>query len=305
MGGSSSKSEGLQEEELVRKLSGGEYKNIVIMCGAGISVNAGIPDFRSPSAGLYFKLRKYNLPYPEAVFDGNYFRQDPRPFYGLIREIFPETLSPTTTHKFFSLLHQKGLLRRIYTQNIDALEVLARIPPEKIIEAHGSFQSAYCTQCQQTYDLRWLKREIFSPETNDEVPKCEKCQGVVRPDVVLFGESLPGKFWSHQTEDFSCCDLLLVLGTSLVVSPFNTLVGKPKSSVSRCYINKTKPGASSSLLGWALNMTARIDFSKSNDLVLLGDADETVTRLCEAAGWGEELAKVEVETLEALVKGQA
>jgi len=116
---------------------------------------------------------------------------------------------------------------------------------------------------------------------------------------------LPEKFWSHQTEDFSCCDLLLVLGTSLVVSPFNTLVGKPKSSVSRCYINKTKPGASSSLLGWALNMTARIDFSKSNDLVLLGDADETVTRLCEATGWGEELARVEVETLEALVKGEA
>jgi len=226
MGGSSSKNEGLQEEELVRKLSNGEYKNIVIMCGAGISVNAGIPDFRSPSAGLYFKLRKYNLPYPEAVFDGGYFRQDPRPFYGLIREIFPETLAPTTTHKFFSLLHQKGILRRIYTQNIDALEVLAGVPPEKIIEAHGSFQSAYCTQCGQTYDLRWLKREIFSPETNDEVPKCEKCQGVVRPDVVLFGESLPGKFWSHQTDDFSCCDLLLVLGTSLVVSPFNTLVGK-------------------------------------------------------------------------------
>ena len=83
---------------------------------------------------------------------------------------------------------------------------------------------------------------------------------------------MPGKFWSHQTDDFSCCDLLLVLGTSLVVSPFNTLVGKvvtdkylhpltlllqPKSSVSRCYINKTKPGASSSLLGWALNMTVK------------------------------------------------
>jgi len=204
MGGSSSKSEGLQEEELVRKLSGGEYKNIVIMCGAGISVNAGIPDFRSPSAGLYFKLRKYNLPYPEAVFDGGYFRQDPRPFYGLIREIFPETLSPTTTHKFFSLLHQKGLLRRIYTQNIDALEVLAGIPPEKIIEAHGSFQSAYCTQCQETYDLRWLKREIFSPETNDEVPKCEKCQAVVRPDVVLFGQLRHNNLCSYFNQVSHC-----------------------------------------------------------------------------------------------------
>ena len=144
-------------------------------------------------SGLYFKLRKYNLPYPEAVFDGGYFRQveflaakdmnwiwfltrvkvgiivylmlffSPRtqdPSTGWsgnicnfpkerggvceqpsFREIFPETLSPTTTHKFFSLLHQKGLLRRIYTQNIDALEVLAGIPPEKII---GELSYHFC-----------------------------------------------------------------------------------------------------------------------------------------------------------------
>lgn len=302
MGGAASSQGSYTEEQLCKGLSSGEYKNIVVMCGAGISVNAGIPDFRSPSAGLYFKLRKYNLPYAEAVFDGAYFRQDPRPFYGLIREIFPETLSPTTAHKFFNLLHQKGLLKRIYTQNIDALEFLAGVPAEKIIEAHGSFQTAYCTQCKHDYDLRWLKREIFSPETNDEVPKCEQCSGVVRPNVVLFGESLPDRFWANITSDFSSCDLLLVLGTSLVVSPFNTLVGKPGSSVPRCYINKTKPGASGTLLGWALNMTARIDFSRSSDLVLLGDADETVTRLSSAAGWGEELASVEVETLEELIK---
>lgn len=295
MGGRSSK-EGLQEEQLVEGLRSGEYKNIVVMCGAGISTNAGIPDFRSPSAGLYFKLRKYNLPYPEAVFDGSYFRQDPRPFYGLIREIF------TTTHKFFALLHQKGILRRIYTQNIDALEVLAGVPPDKIIEAHGSFQSAYCTQCRETYDLRWLKREVFSPETNEEVPKCVKCGGVVRPDVVLFGESLPDRFWTHQTDDFSSCDLLLVLGTSLVVSPFNTLVGKPRSCVPRVYMNLTRPGASSSLLGWALNMTARIDFSRESDLILLGDADATVSRVCTRVGWGEELARVEVETLAELIQ---
>ena len=108
-------------------------------------------------SGLYFKLRKYNLPYPEAVFEGSYFRKDPRPFYGLIRELFPTTLTPTTTHKFFSLLHQKGLLRRVYTQNIDALEFLAGLPEDKIVEAHGSFQRSYCTKCGKTYDLRWLK----------------------------------------------------------------------------------------------------------------------------------------------------
>ena len=91
--------------------------------------NANISSmYRLISSGLYFKLRKYNLPYPEAVFEGGYFRQNPLPFYGLIRELFPSTLTPTTTHKFFSLLHQKGILRRIYTQNIDALEHLAGVP---------------------------------------------------------------------------------------------------------------------------------------------------------------------------------
>ena len=82
----------------------------------------------SHCVGLYFKLRKYNLPYPEAVFEGGYFRQNPLPFYGLIRELFPSTLTPTTTHKFFSLLNKKGILSRIYTQNIDALEHLAGVP---------------------------------------------------------------------------------------------------------------------------------------------------------------------------------
>ena len=128
MGGSGSKASGFCEADLISGLTEGNFKNVVILCGAGISTNAGIPDFRSPSAGLYFKLRKYNLPYPEAVFEGSYFRQNPLPFYSLVRELFPSTLTPTTTHKLFSLLHQKGILRRVYTQNIDALEHLAGLP---------------------------------------------------------------------------------------------------------------------------------------------------------------------------------
>jgi len=282
-------------------LGSGKYKNVVIMCGAGISTNAGIPDFRSPSAGLYFKLRKYNLPYPEAVFEGSYFRKDPKPFYGLVREIFPENISPTTTHKFFSLLHQKGILRRIYTQNIDALEFLAGVPEEKIIEAHGSFKDGYCTKCQATYDLKWLKQEIFNPETNDGVPKCSKCSGVVRPDVVLFGEMLPSRFWTNIDSDFRDCDLLLVFGTSLVVSPFNSLVGKPGSGVPRVYINKTKPGSSGSLLGWLMTMGANVNFSRASDLVLLGDCDKQVEEVCDhIEGWKDQLSNIQVRSLDTL-----
>ena len=134
------------------------------------------------------------------MFDGGYFRQNPAPFYGLVREIFPENICPTTTHKFFSLLHAKGRLRRIYTQNIDALELLAGVPEDKIVEAHGSFKSGYCTRCKAVYNLRWLKEQIF--QGAEEVPKCPACGGVVRPDVVLFGEALPARFWANIGADF-------------------------------------------------------------------------------------------------------
>ena len=83
---------------------------------------------------------------------------------------------------------------------------------------------------------------------------------MVRPDVVLFGEPLPSRFWENIDSDFQQCDLLLVFGTSLVVSPFNSLVTKPRRTVPRCYINKTKPGASGSLLGWLINFGANVDF---------------------------------------------
>ena len=116
-------------DSLCASLSSGEFRNVVVMCGAGISTAAGVPDFRSPSAGLYFKLRKYNLPYPEAVFDGGYFRRDPVPFYSLVRDIYPEKLCPTETHKFFALLHKVRsvkfrlglLLMAFYVQRRDVI----------------------------------------------------------------------------------------------------------------------------------------------------------------------------------------
>ena len=82
-----------------------------------------------------------------------------------------QRLCPTDTHKFFTLLHKKGILRRVYTQNIDALEFLAGLPEEKVVEAHGTFQRSYCTKCRKNFDLPWLKREIFSPDSNGGVPK--------------------------------------------------------------------------------------------------------------------------------------
>ena len=289
-------------ESIAKQLEEGMFKNVVIMCGAGISTNAGVPDFRSPSIGLYHTIGKIEgLPYPEAVFDGSFFRSNPKPFYNLVRQIYPERLVPTTTHKFFTLLHQKGLLRRVFTQNIDALEFLGGLPEEKVVEAHGTFQRSYCTKCRRNYDLPWLKQHIFHPNADDRVPRCEdsNCRGVVRPDVVLFGEALPEVFWKRASEDFPVCDLLLIFGTSLSVAPFNTLVQKPRSSVPRIYINKSKPG-SAGFIGWIMGLSASVKFSGKRDLIIQDDCDKIVNQICKVNdGWSSELNDINVQILEA------
>lgn len=107
--------------------------------GAGISTSAGIPDFRSPDTGLYANLARLDLPYAEAVFDISYFRNNPLPFYTLAQELFPGKYRPTITHSFIKLLHDKDLLLKLFTQNIDCLELEAGLPEDMVVEAHGSF----------------------------------------------------------------------------------------------------------------------------------------------------------------------
>jgi len=283
--------------EVLQKIRDGEIKRVVIMCGAGISTSAGIPDFRSPSTGLYFKLRKYDLPYPEAIFEYSYFRQDPQPFYHLVKELFPSKLTATDTHRFFTLLHQKGILQRIYTQNIDALEHIAGVPEEKIIEAHGTFHRAYCTKCKKFYNLPWLKERVFDcGEGESNVPKCEECGGVVRPDIVFFGESLPNRVWRNVDSDFESADLLLVFGTSLVVQPFCSFITKTGTSVPRIFINLTKPGKTG-VLGTIMGMGKNIDFSRQTDHMILDYCDKAVVDIVKQLGWEKEWEEITTKEL--------
>ncbi|XP_075357817.1 NAD-dependent protein deacetylase sirtuin-3, mitochondrial isoform X2 [Mycteria americana] len=105
--------------ELIRKK---ECRRVVVMAGAGISTPSGIPDFRSPGSGLYSNLEQYNIPYPEAIFELMYFFVNPKPFFTLAKELYPGNYRPNYAHYFLRLLHDKGLLLRLYTQNIDGLE---------------------------------------------------------------------------------------------------------------------------------------------------------------------------------------
>lgn len=121
-------------EALAKAIREGEIKKVVVMAGAGISVSAGIPDFRTPGTGLYDNLQKYNLPQPEAIFELGYFRRNPQPFFTLAKELFPGSYNATPAHYFIKFLADRGLLLRCYTQNIDGLEEVAGVPSELIVQ---------------------------------------------------------------------------------------------------------------------------------------------------------------------------
>ncbi|XP_064359043.1 NAD-dependent protein deacetylase sirtuin-2 [Dromaius novaehollandiae] len=242
-------------EGVSRFMQSEKCRNVVCMVGAGISTSAGIPDFRSPGTGLYANLQSYNLPYPEAIFEINFFKQHPEPFFALAKELYPGQFKPTVCHYFMRLLKEKGLLLRCYTQNIDTLERVAGLEPDELVEAHGTFFTSHClrSSCRQQYSLDWMKERIFS----SLIPKCEKCQSLVKPDIVFFGESLPSRFFTLLQSDFQKVDLLLVMGTSLQVQPFASLVGRVPSSTPRLLINKEKTGQSDpfmSLMGFGSGM---------------------------------------------------
>lgn len=138
-------------DEICRRLNSGQFKHIVVMTGAGISVSAGIPDFRSPGIGFYDKL-DFDLPSPQSVFDLDYFRENPKPFFTVAKELYPGQYHPTSAHYFITLLATKGLLLRCYTQNIDGLEREAGITKDLLVEAHGSFTTAKCIDCAKEHN---------------------------------------------------------------------------------------------------------------------------------------------------------
>ncbi|XP_045888078.1 NAD-dependent protein deacetylase sirtuin-3, mitochondrial isoform X1 [Micropterus dolomieu] len=258
-------------QDIAKSIREQQYKRVVVMAGAGISTPSGIPDFRSPGSGLYDNLQQYDLPYAEAIFEINFFHQNPNPFFALAKELYPGNYQPNLTHYFVQLLHKKGQLLRMYTQNIDGLERLAGIPPAMLVEAHGTFATATCTVCLKRYEGDELRPDVMS----GTVPKCSTCKGVVKPDIVFFGEELPVHFFKYLT-DFPLADLLIVMGTSLEVEPFASLAGAVRSSVPRLLINRDLVGP----FAWS---------RRPNDVVQLGDVVSGVQALVDALGWTQEL----------------
>lgn len=256
-------------------------KNIIVMTGAGISTACGIPDFRSPKTGLYANLQKFNLEKPEHMFTIDYFVKNPLPFTCFAEELCPSgKYDPTPVHYFIRLLHEKKILLRNYTQNIDTLERICGIPETSIVEAHGSFASAHCLGCRKEYPMDFLK-DLYKTQT---VPICKDCKGLIKPDIVFFGEDLPQKYHDCRAVDFPKCDLLIVIGSSLVVEPFCGLVDKNRTCP-RALINRESVYDTFSFQGFHFD-------EKLRDVLLLGDCQEVILKLVKELGWEKEFQEL-------------
>jgi NAD-dependent SIR2 family protein deacetylase len=158
-------------------------------------------------------------PFPKRSLMSNFTVTIHSPFVRLAKEIWPGMIhSPTLTHSFISLLAHKKKLLRVYTQNIDGLEVLAGLPSDKIVECHGHFRTASCIDCHKAVDN--MDNVVERITQHGKVPICQYCHtGHVKPDIVFFGEGLPHRFHTLLKPDLARADLLIILGTSLMVAP--------------------------------------------------------------------------------------
>ncbi|KAJ7668328.1 DHS-like NAD/FAD-binding domain-containing protein [Mycena rosella] len=288
-------------EDAVRLIS--TSRRILILTGAGISVSCGIPDFRSRD-GLYASLKErgdYDLDDPQQMFDINYFRENPT---GSNSQIYPSNFIPSPCHRFIKLVEDKNQLLRNYTQNVDGLQGVAGVGPGSIMECHGSFTTASCLLCRRQVPGSEIKADIFAqkvplcsvcnapqPGASPRKPKSKKRKsakkakgawdsddedesddpsfppGIMKPDITFFGEKLADKFGDLLARDRNEVDLLLVIGTSLKVSPVADILCHLPHSVPQILINKTP--------------VRHIN----PDIILLGNADDIIIHLCAKLGW--------------------
>ncbi|MBS1786967.1 MAG: NAD-dependent protein deacylase [Acidobacteria bacterium] len=187
-----------------------QSRRIVAFSGAGISTEAGIPDFRS-EGGLWENAALMEL------MSASGFRWNPAGFYRASMQLMPNLhrAQPTSVHMLLAELESQGRLSAIITQNIDGLHQAAG--SQVVHEIHGSFRTGHCIGCQREFEMTEFYERLSRGEI--ELPLCDVCRSPIKPDVILFGDLLPVGAWNRSVAAVEQCDLLLVLGSSLVVYP--------------------------------------------------------------------------------------
>ncbi|MHA1831577.1 MAG: SIR2 family NAD-dependent protein deacylase [Candidatus Helarchaeota archaeon] len=235
-------------------------KYTVVLTGAGISTESGIPDFRSPGTGLWESVD----PIEFGSIEG--FQSNQGNFFELAKKLAPVIFSakPNKGHKALAKLEKMGFIKAIITQNIDGLH--QRAHSKNVIEVHGNLRDCYCMNCKRKFDI-WVLAEKFF-EKGELIPKCDVCGGTLRPDVVMFGELLPEKAVNEAFKHAEKCDLLIVVGSSLVVSPINFLPSKALMHDAKLVI-----------INWGL--AADTHFDSRATLIIRGKAGDILPRVLE------------------------
>lgn len=337
-----------------------KFKKILFIIGAGASVAAGIPDFRSPSSGFYAQLREAKVEEAEEIFNLDYFKENPYPFFTIAGDFLMKVsgrgnnedqitqppITPTPCHKFMMKIYENKQLSKILTQNIDSLELEAGLPSSTVVQIHGHMKTASCINCKQLFDLEefwncvkmkkiWYckpcldnsgmsfdqeeeKKEdnsnfrrsirnknnslekqreflktssISTPiltsenyEQEDSKKKFEKkikkqltisspndC--LIKPDILFFNEKMPRRTTSELSSALSRCDLVIIIGTSLLVKPISQVI-------STC-----PPHLPIVILDRCLPKLFRGELQNHQWLFLQGDIQETVQKIAESCNW--------------------
>ncbi len=206
--------------------------NIVFFGGAGVSTESGIPDFRSVD-GLY--NQKYDYP-PETILSHSFYRSRPEDFFRFYKDkMLCLTAKPNAAHLKLAQWEKEGKLKAVITQNIDGLHQAAG--SKEVLELHGSVLRNYCEKCGAFYDAEYMLHA-------DGVPRCSKCNGPVKPDVVLYEEGLDQGTLNKSIQYIGEADVLIIGGTSLVVYPAAGLIDYYRGN-KLVLINKTPTGRDS------------------------------------------------------------
>ncbi len=178
--------------------------------GAGISTDSGIPDFRSQELGLWHNVDAMTV---ASIFG---FKRNPQAFYDWVAPLTRTTLAarPNNAHITLAELERRGFLHGVITQNIDMLHT--RAGSQCIYELHGHMRTATCISCFKVFEGEPILKQFIE---DGRVPHCKICNGVLKPDVILFGEQLPIREFQNAQEAVRRCDLMLVVGSSLEVAP--------------------------------------------------------------------------------------
>ena len=203
--------------------------NIVFFGGAGVSTESGIPDFRSVD-GLY--NQQYDYP-PETILSHTFFRRNTEEFYRFYRaKMLALDAKPNAAHKKLAQWEQEGKLKAVVTQNIDGLHQAAG--SKMVYELHGSVHRNYCQKCGAFYDARYILE-------SQGIPKCERCGGIIKPDVVLYEEGLDDATMRGAIRAISHADVLIIGGTSLTVYPAAGLIDYYNGNKPVSYTHLTLP----------------------------------------------------------------